>query len=136
MKQHDIVSCYRMNRQDNLIRKFNGSAWTTLVRFAFSLKVRDVDCAFKLYRRDFRRHQMDSTGAAISTEILACRAKGLHGDAEVCTTTRERPAGRPVPPRVIFLAFRELLKLRRRIWLGSRHAESEGGQSVRLRLAS
>ena len=30
IKQYDIVSCYRLNRQDNLIRKLNGWAWTRL----------------------------------------------------------------------------------------------------------
>ena len=48
---HDIVSCYRLNRQDPLLRKINGWCWTQLVCLVFGLRLRDIDCAFKLYRR-------------------------------------------------------------------------------------
>ncbi len=121
MNQYDIVSCYRMNRQDNLIRKFNGWAWTTLVRFAFSLKVRDVDCAFKLYRRAiFDDIRMDSTGALISTEILARAVRKGYKVTQRGVHHYPRTAGRQTGanPRVIVRAFRELLKLRKRILAG------------------
>ena len=52
LEDFDIVSCYRMRRQDSLMRKINGWLWTRVIRLAFSLKIRDVDCAFKLYRRE------------------------------------------------------------------------------------
>ncbi|MCX5635885.1 MAG: glycosyltransferase family 2 protein, partial [Planctomycetota bacterium] len=35
IKQYDIVSCYRLNRQDNMIRKINAWCWTKLVCFLF-----------------------------------------------------------------------------------------------------
>jgi len=118
MRQYDIVACYRMNRQDNLVRKFNGWAWTKLVRFAFSLKVRDVDCAFKLYKRTiFDDIKMESTGALISTEILARAVRKGYTMTQRGVHHYPRTAGRQTGanPRVIFRAFRELLKLRRRI---------------------
>jgi len=52
LKEYDIVSCYRLNRQDNLIRKINGWAWTKLTCFLFRMKVRDIDCAFKLFKKE------------------------------------------------------------------------------------
>ena len=52
IKGYDIVSCYRINRQDNLIRKINGWGWSNLGCLLFGMRVRDVDCAFKLYRRE------------------------------------------------------------------------------------
>ena len=118
MEQYDIVSCFRMNRQDNLVRRFNGWAWTKLVQFAFSLKVRDVDCAFKLYKRPiFDNIRMESTGALIATEILARAARKGYAITERGVHHYPRTAGRQTGanPRVIFRAFRELLKLRRRI---------------------
>jgi len=118
MRDYDIVSCFRVNRQDNLFRKFGGWAWTTLNRFAFSLKVRDVDCAFKLYKRAiFDNIRMESTGALISTEILARAARKGYTIAERGVHHYPRTAGKQTGanPRVIFHAFRELLKLRRRI---------------------
>jgi glycosyltransferase involved in cell wall biosynthesis len=72
MEQYDIVSCYRLNRQDNLIRKINGWCWTKLVCLLFGMKIRDIDCAFKLYKREiFDNIKVVSTGALIDAEILA-----------------------------------------------------------------
>ena len=42
-----------------------------VVSLIFKLSVRDVDCAFKLYRaRFFREHKVETRGAMINTEIL------------------------------------------------------------------
>jgi len=118
LREYDIVSCYRMNRQDNVGRKFNGWAWTKLVQIAFSLKVRDVDCAFKLYKRAiFDNIKMESTGALISTEILARAVRKGYTMTQRGVHHYPRTAGRQTgaSPRVILRAFRELWKLRRRI---------------------
>jgi glycosyltransferase involved in cell wall biosynthesis len=118
IERYDIVSCYRMNRRDNLVRKFNGWAWTRLVRLVFSLKVRDVDCGFKLYRRAvFDAITLESTGALISTEILARAARKGFTITEKGVHHYPRTAGKPTGanPAVILRAFRELFQLRRRI---------------------
>ena len=72
MEQFDIVACWRINRQDPWIRKLNAFCWTRLVNFVFGMRIRDVDCAFKLCRRRiFDTMPLRSTGALISSEILA-----------------------------------------------------------------
>jgi len=48
MGEYDIVSCYRLNRRDSMIRKINAWCWTKLVCLLFGLTLRDIDCAFKL----------------------------------------------------------------------------------------
>ena len=53
IKQYDIVSCYRLNRQDNLIRKLNGWAWTKLVCFLFNMKVCDIDSPSNCIKEKF-----------------------------------------------------------------------------------
>lgn len=53
IRQYDIVSCYRINRQDNLIRKFNGWGWTRLSCILFGMNVRDVDCTLSSTRGKF-----------------------------------------------------------------------------------
>jgi glycosyltransferase involved in cell wall biosynthesis len=116
--QYDMIVGYRMNRQDNLLRKFNGWAWTKLVQFAFSLNVRDVDCAFKLFRRAiFDDLPLESTGALISTEILARASRRGYTMTQRGVHHYPRTAGRQTGanPRVVLRAFRELWKLRRRI---------------------
>ena len=72
IEQYDIVSCYRLNRRDSLMRKINGWAWTKLVCLLFGMKIRDIDCAFKLYKREiFDKINLSSSGALIDTEIIA-----------------------------------------------------------------
>ena len=52
---HDLLVGYRLARMDPLPRRLNAYAWNRLVDRVFHLDVRDVDCAFKLIRRDLRR---------------------------------------------------------------------------------
>jgi glycosyltransferase involved in cell wall biosynthesis len=122
MKQYDIVSCYRLNRQDNFIRKLNGWAWTKLVCFLFDMKVRDIDCAFKLYKREiFDNIQMSSSGALISAEILARAVRKGYSIAQKGVHHYPRTAGAQTGAnlKVILRAFKELLKLRNRILSGN-----------------
>src|SRR5204862_2806459 len=49
---YDLLCGYRIDRADALHRRANGAAWNALVRRLFDIPVRDVDCAFKLMRRD------------------------------------------------------------------------------------
>ncbi|MCX5635996.1 MAG: glycosyltransferase family 2 protein, partial [Planctomycetota bacterium] len=114
IKQYDIVSCYRLNRQDNMIRKINAWCWTKLVCFLFKMKIRDIDCAFKLYKREiFDSIKMTSTGALIDTEILAratrkgytITQRGVHHYSRTAGTQTGAKVG------VIIRAFRELFKL-------------------------
>lgn len=75
MKQYDIVSCFRLNRQEGMVRRFNAWCWTTFVCALFHLKIKDINCAFKLYKHSvFDGMDMRSTGALINSEILT-RAK-------------------------------------------------------------
>jgi len=118
MADFDIVSCYRISRQDPLMRKINGWLWTRMIRLAFSLRVRDVDCAFKLYkRRLFEEITMESTGALIDTEILARAVRRGYRIAQRGVRHYPRTAGQQTGAnwRVILRAFKELLQLRRRI---------------------
>jgi glycosyltransferase involved in cell wall biosynthesis len=121
IKQYDIVCGYRMSRRDNLIRKINGWCWTKLVCLLFGMKVRDIDCAFKLYKREiFDNIKLSSTGALISAEILARAVRKGYSLTEKGVHHYPRIAGAQTGAnlRVIFRAFKELFKLRRRILNG------------------
>jgi glycosyltransferase involved in cell wall biosynthesis len=121
MEQYDVVSCFRLNRQDSLVRKINGWCWTKLVCLLFGLKIRDIDCAFKLYKRKiFEGLSLSSTGALIDTEVLA-RASGkgyLITQKGVHHYPRTAGSQTGADLRVILRAFRELFmlygKIRRR----------------------
>ncbi|MBN1846779.1 MAG: glycosyltransferase family 2 protein [Sedimentisphaerales bacterium] len=115
---YDIVSCYRIRRQDSRRRRFYGWAWSTLVNWIFGLRLRDVDCAFKLYRREiFDRMALHSQGALIDAEILARAHRAGRRIAQQGVHHYPRTAGQSSGsnPRVILRAFKELYRLRRRI---------------------
>ncbi len=118
MEQYDIVSCFRLNRQDNLVRKINGWCWTKLGCLLFGMKVRDIDCAFKLYKREiFDNIKLSSTGALIDTEILARAVRKGYTITERPVHHYPRTAGVQTGAnlRVILRAFKELFKLYRQI---------------------
>ena len=118
MEQYDIVSCYRLNRQDNLIRKINGWCWTKLVCLLFGMKIRDIDCAFKLYKREiFDNIKLVSAGALINAEILARAVRKGYRVTQQGVHHYPRTAGSQTGAnlRVILRAFKELLRLRGQI---------------------
>ncbi|MHC4204101.1 MAG: glycosyltransferase family 2 protein [Planctomycetota bacterium] len=122
MEHYDIVSCYRLNRRDPIIRKINGWCWTRLVRLMFGLKIRDIDCAFKLYKREiFDKIEMSSTGALIDAEILARAARKGYRITQKGVHHYPRTAGEQsgASLRVILRAFKELFKLQSRIRNGN-----------------
>ena len=76
------------------------------------------DCAFKLYKRAIFDHiEMESQGALIDTEILARAARKGYKITEKGVHHYPRTAGAPTGgnPRVVFRAFREIIRLRGRI---------------------
>jgi glycosyltransferase involved in cell wall biosynthesis len=118
MKEYDIVSCFRLNRQDGRLRKFNAWGWTSLVCLLFRMKFKDINCAFKLYRRRiFDDMELRSNGALINAEILARATRRRYAITQVGVHHFPRTRGRQTGahPRVIFRAFRELVKLRQQI---------------------
>jgi hypothetical protein len=114
-READLVVGWRLDRQDPLHRRVNAAAWNLLVRHAFDLKVRDVDCAFKLIRREVVEGlTLTSSGAMISTELLVrAQANGARV-RELGVEHRPRVAGEQsgASPRVVLRAFQELRQLR------------------------
>jgi glycosyltransferase involved in cell wall biosynthesis len=68
----DIVAGFRMERNDPLIRRINAEVFNVVVRILFGVHLRDIDCAFKLFRGDLLRSmELTAPGALINTEIQA-----------------------------------------------------------------
>jgi glycosyltransferase involved in cell wall biosynthesis len=111
----DIVAGYRAHRADPPHRVVNAAAWNMLVRRVFKVPLRDVDCAFKLMRRELvQALPLTAEGAMVSTELVT-RALGAGARVvELGVAHRPRPAGRPsgASPRVVLRAFRELRAVR------------------------
>ena len=110
----DIVAGYRAPRRDPWIRRAIARIWGGLVRVLFDLPIRDVDCAFKVFRREvLDAIPIESIGAFVNTEILArARAAGF-AIKQIPVTHRPRRSGRQTGahPRVILRAIVELSQL-------------------------
>jgi len=112
---NDLVIGYRAHRQDHFIRKINAAIFNWSVRLLFNLWIKDIDCAFKLIRRDvIVRAKLESRGALINTELLV-KAKNMGCRIrQVPVSHFPRLLGQPSGAniKVILRAMRELASFR------------------------
>ena len=67
----DLVNGYKISRSDPLHRIIIGRLYHHIVSLLFGLKVRDVDCDFRLMRRSiFDRIELHKTSGVICLEIM------------------------------------------------------------------
>jgi glycosyltransferase involved in cell wall biosynthesis len=67
----DIIVGYRKTKQYSLWRKFTSLCYNYLLRLLFEIRYWDIDCAFKLFKRDlFDKIKIDSIDAFIDAEIM------------------------------------------------------------------
>ncbi len=117
MEGADLVAGFRRIRRDPTHRRINAALWNTLIRFAFNVRVRDLNCAFKLFRRATLERaglfEVTSMGATINAELLARLGKVNAHIREVEVSHRPRRYGQQTgaSPRVILRAFREFFRL-------------------------
>lgn len=71
IEKFDIVAGYRIARQDPLMRIFIAYVYNIIIRFSLGLKVRDVDCSFKVYNaKIFKKIKLTSITGLIDAEVL------------------------------------------------------------------
>jgi len=111
----DLVIGYRKKRADPPLRLLNAWGWKLLVNGLFGYTARDIDCAFKLFRRRvLDRVDVHARGATFSAEFLIKARRLGFTIRERGVSHYPRPAGQATgaKPAVIVRAFRELLHLR------------------------
>ncbi len=127
----DIVAGFRRERSDPLHRRVNAEVFNTVVRALYGVHMRDIDCAFKVFRGDMLRAiPLTSSGALINTEMQArLRRKGATLQ-QVAVNHYPRVAGTATGAnlRVIAHAMRETLTL----WW-SMHRYRGRGEEIRRR---
>ena len=128
--QPDVVAGFRIKRADPLIRTIYARAYRLANRVFFGLRVTDVDCACKLFRREaLEGMHVESGGAFFSAELLIkLRAAGA-SVVEVGIPHYPRTAGSPTgaKPTVILRAVRDFWWLRLRMWVNRGRALRRGG---------
>jgi glycosyltransferase involved in cell wall biosynthesis len=116
----DIVSGYRITPRDPALRRLYAFVYNRVARLLFRIRVRDVNCGFKVYRRALVEQllpELRSTGALINIEILArARQRGAKV-TEVGVHHYARETGQPTGgnPAVIVRAAREMMELWREL---------------------
>ena len=121
----DAVIGYRLKRRDPIRRLLTAWVYNRLIRLLFDVGWRDVDSAFKLFRREiFDRVPVSvvrSNGAVFFPELLLALRAGGARIREEGVPHYPRRAGRPkgALPHVILRATWDLLALRIRL---GRHA--------------
>jgi len=113
IKEADIVCGYRIKRADPVFRRVNAGLYNLAIRLLFGLKVLDIDCAFKLFKREVIRNlNLESTGALINAELLILAKKKGYVIKQVGVNHYPRKKGNQTGNkiRVVVRTFVELIK--------------------------
>lgn len=130
IEDHDLVIGFRVYRYDSVLRSILSWIYNRLVGVLFRVRVRDVDCAFKLLRREvLNKLVLQSDDFFIDTEIVATARKWNFRIAQKGVRHYPRIAGETtVQPGDIGRTLRTVAIMWRRIYFPSvahrREAES------------
>ena len=120
IEDYDIVCGFRIYRYDPLTRLFLAWGYNLVARTVFRLRVRDIDCAFKLFRREvFDVIQIRSKKFFVDTEILAKARHHGFRMTEIGVRHYPRVGGRStVRASHVVSTLRELIKMWLEIYMG------------------
>ncbi len=120
IEDYDIVCGFRIYRYDPLTRLFLAWGYNLVARTIFRLRVRDIDCAFKLFRREvFDVIEIRSKKFFVDTEVLAKARHHGFRMTEIGVRHYPRVGGRStVRPSHIISTLRELAKMWLEIYMG------------------
>jgi glycosyltransferase involved in cell wall biosynthesis len=110
-----VVAGYRIKRSDPWHRLFIARTYRLIVFAVFGLRVRDIDCAWKLFRREaLEGLVLESNGAFISSELLIkLRRRGVPiREVGVHHYPRTTGVSKGATPKVILKTIRDIVRLR------------------------
>jgi glycosyltransferase involved in cell wall biosynthesis len=115
IKDADMVIGYRLKRADSFIRKLGSFGYNLLARKLLKLEVKDIDCAFKLFRRKvFDIIEIETKAWLVDTEILAKAKKNNMIIKEIGVRHLPRQHGKvTVKPGDVARSFKGLISLKR-----------------------
>jgi len=128
----DVVAGYRIQRADPILRILYARTYKLANRLLFGLRVRDVDCACKLFRREaLEGIRVESGGAFFSAELLIKVQAAGRSVVEIGVPHYPRTAGSPTgaKPSVIWRAVKDFWGLRLRLW-ANRDRTMRRGQAI------
>lgn len=114
---NDIVSSYRLSRQDTIVRSITSWIFNVMMRSLFNLHLKDINWV-KLYKKSILREiSIESHGFFVDAEILIKAQKAGYKIFEIAVPHYPRTWGAPttVKPGVVLRTLVELIKLRRKL---------------------
>lgn len=116
LDEADLIFGYRIKRKDPLFRLLFAKGWALLLFAFFRLRLRDVDCGFKMIKKKVLENipkLQSQRGAMINAELAIKTNKAGFRIAEVGVDHFPRLAGKPTGAnvKVIIKSFMDLIKL-------------------------
>lgn len=135
----DAVIGYRLKRRDPPHRIFIAKSYNAIVSATFGLRVRDIDCAMKLFRREvFDGLRLDADSPFLSAELLIKLKARRERIAQLGVTHYPRAAGTNTGASFgkILRTFRDIGRLRVAMWtrrsdvLGTPRTDADRGAAA------
>ncbi len=113
ISESDIIKGYRIGSRESLLRTVYSKIYNFLINFIFGIKIRDVNFALMIFRREVLRNiELRSEGSFINAEFLAKARRIGYSIREVAVTYQPRTYGvsRLSSIPVIFKILFEMVK--------------------------
>ncbi len=114
--QSDIVIGYRKKRADPFIRKLTSKVYNILIRVLFNLKVKDVDCSFKLIKKSLiDQIDLKTSSGFVDAELMwKLKKKYNHKIIQIPVNHYERKFGKTqfFKFKLIYDMFLDMFKIR------------------------
>lgn len=137
IERYDVVTGYKLKRSDPLMRIWMSWLYNVTMRTVFRLSIRDINGAFKLYRRkvvDAVQFLPDLTQGVVNVEMYLTAREHGYSIGEVGVHHFHRLTGSPdseiggrgkimafVRPRIILESLKDTYKLWKKIHGGRKH---------------
>lgn len=124
----DVVNGYKISRNDAWYRILIGRIYHHIVKIAFGFKLRDVDCDFRLIRRDiFDKIPLESNTGTICLEMVKKFQDAGYKFAEVPVNHYHRSYGKSqfFKPKHLWTTFRHLSQLWWRLVIKKEHLQNK-----------
>lgn len=133
LEDHDLVIGFRVYRYDSVLRSITSWGYNRIVRVLFRVRVRDVDCAFKLMRREvLDKLTLQSDDFFIDTELVACARKWNFRIAQKGVRHYPRVAGETtVQPSDVWRTLRTVARMWQRIYRPTRSQRREAEEAAK-----
>ncbi|MCK5213780.1 MAG: glycosyltransferase family 2 protein [Candidatus Omnitrophica bacterium] len=114
MSRYDIITGCRNNRSDSWCRIILGRSYAILASIIFGLKIKDINCGFKLFKKDaldFKRASCHA-GVFFTDVFITAKVKGLkvkEVPIEHFSRLKGRQSGASL--KVIFMSLIDVIRL-------------------------